>query len=56
MMKSKEEQENHEYVKRSETASSFNQQVYDRITDKLTNVYSFVETTKEPIDDKKSLR
>jgi len=46
MMKSKEEQENHEYVKISETASSFNQQVFDIMTDKLTNVFSFVETVK----------
>ena len=41
-MKYEEEQENHEYVRISETASSFNQQVYGIITDKLTNVYSFL--------------
>ena len=31
-------QQNHEYAKISETASSLNQQAHDRITDKLTNV------------------
>ena len=45
-MKSKEEKENHAYVKVSETDSSFNQQVYYIITDRLTNVYSFVEIIK----------
>ena len=38
-MKYKEERENHEYVKASETASSFSQQVFDIITDKLANVF-----------------
>ena len=53
MMNSKEEQENHECVKTSETASSFSQQVYDIITDKFTNICSFVETIKESIDKAK---
>jgi len=37
-MKTKEEQENHEYVKISKTASSFNQQVFDIITHGLSLV------------------
>ena len=32
MMKFEEDQENHEYVKISETASAFNQKVFDIIT------------------------
>ena len=55
MMKTKEEQENHEYVKISETASSFNQQVFDIITDKLPSVYSFVERVKKTRDKKKQI-
>ena len=43
MMHCKEEEESHEYVKISETASSFNQQGFDIITDKLANAFSFVE-------------
>ena len=43
MMKFKEEQGNHEYVKISEAASSCNQQVFDRIADRVANVFSFVE-------------
>ena len=54
LLKCKEEQENHEYVKIWEASSSFNQQVYDVITDKLPNVYSFVETVKELTDKTKT--
>ena len=47
MMKCKEEQENHGYLEIYETTSTFIQQVFDMITDKLTKVYSFVETMKD---------
>ena len=43
MMKCKGEQENHEYVKVCETASSLSQQVFDTKTDRLAKVFSFVE-------------
>ena len=38
--------------KTSETTSYFNQQVFDIITDKLTNVYSCVEPIKETTNKK----
>ena len=46
MMKCKAELESHGDVKIFETASSFNQQVFDIITDKLANAFSFVERVK----------
>ena len=55
MMRCKEEQENHEYVKISETASSFNQQVFDIMKDTLANVFSFVERLKETTNKKKQV-
>ena len=54
-MKCNQEPENHEYVKISETASSLNQQVFDIITDKLANVFSFVERVKETTTRKKQV-
>ena len=53
MMKCKEEQDNHRYVKISETASSFSQQVLDIITYKLANVFSFVERVKGTTNKRK---
>ena len=55
MMTCKEEQGNHEYVKMSETASSFNKQVFDIITDKVANVFSFVEGVRETTNKKKQV-
>ena len=54
-MKCKEAQENHERVKISETASSFNQQVFDIITDKLANVFSFIDRVTETTNKKKQV-
>ena len=54
-MTCKGEQENHEYVKISETASSFNQQVFDIITDRLAHVFSLVERVKETTYKKKQV-
>ena len=53
MMICKEEHESHENVKLFEIASPFNQQVFDIITDKLANVFSFVERLKETTHKKK---
>ena len=55
MMKFKDEQESHGYVIRPETSSSFNQQVFDIITDILANVFSFVERVKETTNKKKQV-
>ena len=54
-MKCKDEQENHEYVRISETTSSFNQHMFDIITDKLANVFSLVERVKETTNKKKQV-
>ena len=49
-VKSKEEEENHEYMKISPTESSFNQETKDIIKSPLALVYAFVETLEK--DDK----
>ena len=54
-MKCKEQHENHDYVKASETTSSFNPQAFDIITYKLANVFSFVEKVKETTKKKKQV-
>jgi hypothetical protein len=42
--KAQQEKENHEYVRTSETASTYNTQVYDIINSLSSSVFSFVET------------
>ena len=42
--KTQQEKENHEYVRTSETASTYNTQVYDIINSLSSSVFSFVET------------
>ena len=55
MIKCKGEQENHGYVKLSETMWSFNQPAFDIITDKLANVFSFVQRVQETTNKKKQV-
>ena len=53
--KTKQENEEHSYLRISETGSSFNNQVYDIINSNLAKVYSFVETRKTTTDKNKQI-
>lgn len=53
--KTKLEQEEHQYIKVSETSSSFNNQVSDIVNSELFKTFSFVEVSKSNIDKNKKL-
>ena len=42
--KTKAEQDNHDYIKLSDTSSSYNDQVFDVMTSNTSSINSFVET------------